>query len=197
MSAKKVDLRSVYAASPAVVFVTPGTDHLQVVTQKTERLLQKKKGVLLDISLGGTPQDRSVTLSPKGDIPHNPLLLPFPIPSNCAHTVVVTHVVEYLQPSVWFDWWNELHRIVQPFGLVYVSGPYGGDDSQGWVSDPQHLTRVVEASFLWLDPRGPLYKLHSDVGRQTPKPWHPLTTARVPGTYGSISYNVTLQKVSE
>jgi hypothetical protein len=26
-----------------------------------------------------------------------------------------------------------------------------------------------------------------------PKPWHPLAIARVPGTHGTISYNVTLQ----
>jgi hypothetical protein len=178
-----------------VEWVTPGDDAL--VSDKIARLIASKKGILLDISLGGTPQPRSVTLSPSGDIAHSPLLLPFPLPSNCAHTSVITHTLEYLPPSIWFDWWDEMHRIMQPFGLVYVSGPYGGDESHGWISDPQHMTRVVEASFLWLDPRGPLYALHKDVGRKTPKPWHPLATARVPGTQGSISYNVTLQKVKE
>ena len=184
------------------------------MTPKITKLINSKKGILLDISLGGTPQPRSVTLGPKGDIKWDPRRVPpsgsnsgseysivdtrsWPLPNKCAHTCVITHVLEYLQPSVFFDFWDELHRIVQPFGLVYVSGPYGGDESQGWVSDPQHLTRVVEASFLWLDPRGPLYKLHGDVGRKTPKPWHPLKTARVPGTYGSISYNATLQKIEK
>lgn len=166
-----------------------------MIAPKIAKLIERKKGIFLDISLGGAPQPRSVTLGPKGDISHDPRTLPFPLPTNCVNTAVVTHVMEYVRPSLFFDWWDELHRIVQPFGVVYISGPYGGDESHGWISDPQHLTRVVEASFLWLDPRGPLYSLHESLGRPQPKPWHPLATARVPGTQGTVSYNVTLQAV--
>lgn len=164
------------------------------LSPRVRTLVKRKAGILLDISFGGTPQPRSVTLSPKGDIPHRPLDLPFPLPNNCVHTSVTTHVLDYLPPERFFAWFDELWRITQPYGMAYISGPYGGDDSQGWVSDPQHRTRLVEASFAWLDPRTPLYGLHGDVGRQTPKPWWPLTLARVPGTQGSISLNATLQK---
>ena len=157
------------------------------------KLIQSKAGVLLDVSLGGEPQKNSLLLSPRGDVRHDPRRLPFPLPDRCVHTAVVTHVLEYLDPAQWFAWWDDLHRVMKPLGVVYVSGPYGGDDSQGWLSDPTHRTRVVEASFAWLDPRTPLYALHHTVGRKPPKPWHPLTTARVPGTQGTISYNVTLQ----
>ncbi len=165
-----------------------------MVLAKTRKLLSKKKGVMLDISLGGTPQPRSVTLGPSGNIKHNPCVLPFPLPKDCVHTAVVTHVLEYLPPEKFFVWWDEMWRVVQPFGSVYVSGPYGGDDSIGWLSDPTHKTRVLEQSFAWLDPRTPLYKLHSTVGRKTPRPWWPLQLARVPGTEGTISYNCMLQK---
>ena len=160
-------------------------------------LLARKKGILLDISLGGTPQPRSVTLGPAGDIRHDPTKLPFPLPGGCVHTAVVVHVLEYLTPGYFFHWWDELWRIVQPFGSVYVSGPYGGDESQGWLSDPNHKTRVLEQTFAWLDPRTPLYAEHGKVGRKTPKPWWPIQLARVPGTEGSISYNCMLQKRPE
>ncbi len=151
------------------------------MSPKTRKLLAKKKGVMLDISFGGTPQPRSVTLGPKGDIQHHPCAIPFPLPKECVHTAVVTHVLEYLQPDQFFAWFDELWRVVQPYGTVYVSGPYGGDESFGWLSDPTHRTRVLEQSFAWLDPR-------------TPKPWWPMALARVPGTEGTISYNCVLQR---
>lgn len=164
------------------------------MTAKSRKLVAAKKGILLDISFGGKPQPRSITLGPNGDLKHHPCKTPFPLPKDSVNTAVVTHVLEYLAPEQFFDWWNELWRVVQPFGSVYVSGPYGGDESMGWLSDPTHRTRVLEQTFAWLDPRTPLYKEHANVGRPTPKPWYPLTVARVPGTEGSISYNCMLQK---
>jgi len=164
------------------------------LSPKIKTLVEKKKGLLLDISLGGTPQPRSVVLSPTGDVPHHPCFLPFPLPDACVNTAVVTHVLEYVEPAQFFAWWDELWRVTQPGGVCYVSGPYGGDESQGWLTDPQHKTRVLEASFAWLDPRTPMYELHKHLGRPTPKPWWPLQMARVPGTQGSISYNVMLAK---
>jgi hypothetical protein len=162
------------------------------LSPKIQKLVQRKKGILLDISFGGTPQPRSVVLGPSGDIKHHPCTIPFPLPSSCVNTAVITHVLEFLEPEQWFAWWDELHRVMMPQGIVYVSGPYGGDESQGWLSDPTHRTRVIEQSFAWLDPRTPLYELHPSLGRRLPKPWYPLALARVPGTHGTISYNVTL-----
>lgn len=156
-------------------------------------LIEQRKGILLDISFGGTPQPRSITLGPHGDIRHDPRTLPFPLPDACCHSIVITHVLEMLEPSEFFRWFDELHRILKPHGLVYISGPYGGDESQGWLSDPTHKTRVVESTFLWLDARFSLYREHPNVGRPIPKPWHPQQIARVPGVNGSISYNCVLQ----
>jgi hypothetical protein len=159
------------------------------------RLLRQKKGLLLDISLGGATQPRSVSL--QQDVCNNPLVIPFSgrLPDACVHTCVVTHVLEYLDPSRFFDWWDDLWRLMQPWGVVYVSGPYGGDESFGWLSDPQHKTRILEHSFAWLDPRTPHWADHPNRGRAYPRPWHTQTTARVPVSYNSISYNVVMQKV--
>lgn len=160
--------------------------------REVARLLRQKSGALLDISWGGEPQPNSVRLGPGGDIDHSPLAIPFPLPKASVHTCVITHVLEYLDPAQWFAWWDELHRIMRPHGLVYVSGPYGGDESQGWVSDPTHRIRVVEQSMTWLDPRTPMYLEHRALGRTPPKPWLPQALARVPGPNSTISYNFVL-----
>ncbi len=164
------------------------------LSPRIHTLVKRKAGILLDISFGGTPQPRSVTLGPTGDIRHDPRQLPFPLPDACVHSAVVMHVLEYLSPGSFFAWFDELWRIVQPFGSVYITGPYGGDESHGWLSDPTHLTRVLEQSFLWLDPRTPVFAQHASVGRQPPKPWWTMQLARVPGTESTISYNVMLQR---
>lgn len=164
------------------------------MTAKTKKLLSRKKGILLDISLGGTPQPRSVTLGPSGDIKHDPRTIPFPLPKECVHTAVVMHTIEYIESHRFFDWFDELWRVLQPNGMVYITGPYGGDESHGWLSDPTHRTRVIEQSFAWLDPRTPLYTEHGAVGRKTPKPWWTMQASRVPGTHGTISYNIVLQR---
>jgi hypothetical protein len=158
--------------------------------RNVRRLVESRKGILLDVSLGGTPQPNAVTFQELGA---SPLDIPFPLPSRAVHTAVVTHVLEYVEPQMWFQWWDELWRVMRPGGIVYVSGPYGGDESLGWLSDPTHKTRVVEQSFAWLDPRLPFFSQHETVGRKPPKPWHPLTLARVPGTHGTTSYNVCLR----
>ena len=156
------------------------------------RIVRAKTGILLDISLGGTPQENTtLVLSQYADVRK----LPFPLPAGSVHTAVVTHVLEYLDPLALFAWFDDLHRIMKPRGVVYLSGPYGGDEQQGWLSDPQHRIRVIESTFAWLDPRTPLYALHDTVGRRRPKPWHPLTIARVPGEQSTVSYNVMMQAV--
>ena len=160
-------------------------------------LLADKKGILLDISFGGVPQDRSVTLSPAGNLPHDPREIPFPLPDACVNTAVITHVLEYLDPETFFAWFDELHRVVQRRGTVYISGPYGGDESHGWVSDPTHRIRIIEQTFLWLDPRNPFYALHLSLGRKNPKPWNATQSSRVPGAHGTYSYNIVLERMDE
>lgn len=154
------------------------------------KLIRSKRGLLLDVSFGGTPQANSLSLV--ADLKCSPLKARWPLPAGSVHTSVVTHVLEFIPPEQFFAWFDELHRVTRTGGICYVSGPYGGDESQGWLSDPSHRTRIVEQSFAWLDPRTPFYELNAARGRK-PKPWNPLTVSRIPGTHGTISYNVTLQ----
>lgn len=172
------------------------------------RLLQRKQGILLDISLGGQPQSGSVTMAEVWDaappgrrargrqLVPPALRLPFPLPDACVHTAVVTHVLEYLDPGAFFPWFDELHRVMRPHGLVHMSGPYGGDDSVGWIADPAHRTRIVESTFSWLDESTPIYKDgHASVGRPRPRPWRLAGFTRVPNTPGTYGYNATILAV--
>lgn len=166
------------------------------MTPKLRKKIEAKKGILLDISFGGATQPRSITLGPKGDI-RQPPTDTFQLRSACVHTAIVTHVLEFIEPQKYFAWWNNLHRVMLKDGIVYISGPYGGDESQGWLSDPTHRIRIVEQSFAWLDPQTPFYALHEARGRKTPLPWKTLTVARVPGAHGTVTYNVTMQAVKK
>lgn len=156
-------------------------------------LVRGKAGVLLDVSLGGEPQANAVTFRELG---HDPTVVPWPLPSGSVHTAIVRHVLEYVEPARVFAWFDELHRVMRTGGIAYVSGPYGGDDSAGWLSDPTHRTRIVEATFAWLDPAAPPYGLHADAARPTPRPWKTILMARVPGTIGTISYNGVIQALA-
>lgn len=163
-------------------------------TKITDKI-RKKSGIWLDISFGGKPQPRAVVLGPHGDIRQNPTQIPFRLSSKTVNTAVITHVLEFIPPERWYAWWDELHRVMQPYGMAYFSGPYGGDLSQGWLSEPAHRVRVVESSFSWLDPRMPFYAVNLDRGRPLPKPWYTMAVKRVPGIPGTrtTSYNCVMQ----
>lgn len=163
------------------------------VSRRVERLVRRKGGILLDVSLGGEPQANAVTFA---DLRHSPLDVHWPLADGAVHTAVVRHVLEFLDPAAFFRWFDELHRVLRPGGVAYISGPYGGDDGAGWVSDPTHRTRVVETTFAWLDPTTPLYERHGDTFRPTPKPWRTIVAARVPGSMGTVSYNAILQTLA-
>ena len=152
-------------------------------------IAKAKAGILLDLSLGGTPQPNSVTCA---DLKIDPRKPKFLLPTGSVHTCVATHILEYVEPTHVWQWFDELHRVMRPGGTVYFSGPYGGDESAGWVSDPSHRVRVTETTFAWLDPRLPFFSQHGDVGRPQPKPWHVLQASRWPGTHGTTTYNVVL-----
>lgn len=157
---------------------------------RAAKVVKRKAGILLDLSLGGTPQPNSVTCA---DLKIDPRKPKFLLPTGSVHTCVATHILEYVAPTDVWHWFDELHRVMRPGGTVYFSGPYGGDESAGWVSDPSHRVRVVEQTFAWLDPRLPFFSQHADMGRAQPKPWHVLQATRAPGTHGTTTYQVVMR----
>jgi hypothetical protein len=160
---------------------------------RSEKVVKAKTGILLDVSLGGTAQPNSVTFA---DLKASPLKVPWPLKDGECHTAVVTHCLEFVEPTHIFRWFDELHRVMRPGGIVYLSGPYGGELGDGWLSDPSHRTRITERSFIWLDPRGPYWQNHADIGRQHPRPWQVLQATRAPGMNGTQTYNVVMKSLA-
>ena len=77
-------------------------------------LVRKKSGILLDLSLGGTPQPNSVTCA---ELRMDPRQVEWPLPSHSVHTAVCTHVLEYVDPPRVWQWFDELHRVMRPGGI--------------------------------------------------------------------------------
>lgn len=51
--------------------------------------------------------------------------------------------------DLWFDFWEEIHRILVPGGIVKIQVPYYSSGRAD--QDPTHLRRMCEASFCYLD----------------------------------------------
>jgi SAM-dependent methyltransferase len=75
---------------------------------------------------------------------------PWPLPDNCAHTVVMSHVWEHIPP--WFSLavMEEVHRVCRPAAGVFIAGPYALGFR--FVQDPTHCNPVNEATFAYWDP---------------------------------------------
>lgn len=151
---------------------------------------RRARGVLLDISLTGPRQEGPfLLLRPGGEIDVDPRrTTTWPLESASVLTAVVSGVVEQVDRDQWFDWWNELHRVCKPKAKVYLSGPYGGEENWGFLSDPRNRIRVIESTLETLDPRSPFY-----AADQAPNPWFCLTFTRVPAPHGQVGYNAILE----
>lgn len=165
-----------------------GGSRSSVSRREVATLLKQRRGIVLDVSLRGERQDGAVRLAPPplGDVAHDPLVVPWPLPDQSVLTAVVTHVVEYVAPRDLWAWFGELHRVCRPGAKVYLSGPYGGEEAWGWLADPLHLTRITSAALEHLDPRVPRYQHYR------PAPFHVRTFTRVPGADG-VAYNAILE----
>lgn len=166
-----------------------GGSRATVTRRDVQTLLRRKRGIVLDVSRRGPAQDGAVRLAPAplGDVPHDPVVVPWPLPDKSVLTAVVTHVVEYVEPRALWAWFNELHRVCQPGAKVYLSGPYGGEEAWAWLSDPLHLTRITSPALEHLDPRVTArYEIYQ------PKPFHIRAFTRVPGPDG-VAYNAILE----
>jgi len=129
--------------------------------------INKAKGILLDIGCGEIQRPNFIRLDkrklPGIDIVHNLEVIPYPLPDNCCLTIVASHILEHIKPWLFHDVMNELWRITKVDGNLAVSAPYAG--SPGYNQDVTHCARIIEATFMYFDPKYPLYTGYR------PKPW--------------------------
>jgi len=131
-----------------------------------------KKGIMLDIGSGSSPQKGFVGMdyqeyNDPNIITHNWDNFPWPFKDEYVLTAVGSHVVEHVNPvnGHFINWLNEVWRILQPDGQVAFVTPYAG--SPGYWQDPTHCNGITEATWYYFDPLHPsgYYQFYE------PAPW--------------------------
>lgn len=147
---------------------------LPVIRTSIHELLERERGIRLDIGGGRTPQPGFVNIDirdlPEVDIVHDVESIPWPLPDNCVLVAVASHLVEHISPAHFgfVHFMNEVWRVLKPGGEFAISCPHGS--SQGFLQDPTHVNPCNETTWAYFDPEEPrtnglLYKIYS------PKPW--------------------------
>jgi hypothetical protein len=135
---------------------------------KVTKLLKKyKRGVRLDLGCGGNKQEGFIGVDKRKlsnvDIIHDLEVFPYPFPDDSVSVILMSHVVEHIKPWLMIDLFNELWRITEVGGQLWISMPYGY--SQGFLQDPTHCNPRNEATWTYFDPDCELYRIYR------PRPW--------------------------
>lgn len=129
--------------------------------------IDDKKGILLDVGCRLRKQPNWIGIdwkeNPDVDIVHDLESFPYPIPDESCITIKAAHIVEHIQPRLFFPFMDEMWRMLKPNGQLAIGVPYAG--SPGFQQDPTHILGLTERSFQYLDPDSPSYQQYK------PKPW--------------------------
>jgi hypothetical protein len=125
--------------------------------------------VNLDLACGGAKNTGyygvDARVLPGVDLVMDLEAFPWPLPSQCADLVTVSHYFEHVKPWLTLQWMDELWRIMDPTGRALIVVPYA--TSYGYYQDPTHCNPCVEATWAYFDPGDPsgLWSIYQ------PKPW--------------------------
>ena len=97
------------------------------------------------------------------DIVHDVTDLPWPLDDDSCCTVLMSHLIEHIQPALHIDIIDECWRVIEPDGLLIISTPH--PYSFGWHQDPTHCASWNEATPMYFVPGNELYDVYQ------PKPW--------------------------
>lgn len=139
--------------------------------------IKQESAVKIDIGCGDAKQPGFIGMdirkTKNADLVWDCENVPYPIPSECANVVLVSHLVEHLKPwllmsriegtkekrGIFDEWW----RLLKVGGQLWIATPYAG--SFGFWQDPTHTKGWNEATATYFDPHKPLYAIYR------PKPW--------------------------
>jgi hypothetical protein len=95
--------------------------------------------------------DRDAALKP--DIVCNLGVDPIALPDNSIDTAVAIHVLEHIgrqgDTAEWFQFWEELYRVMKPEGRVEFASPLF-DSVWAW-ADPSHTRVLAPESFIFFN----------------------------------------------
>lgn len=153
-----------------------------------QKLLKQKSGVALDLGCGKAPQPHFIGIDkhpwPAVDLVHDLEVFPWPLPDNCAHSVLISHFWEHVKPWLTFPFMAEVHRVARHRAEIFLAGPYGLGFR--YVQDPTHCNPTNDATFYYFDTRTPkLWQVYR------PPVFHVKSFERVPAGDG-IDFNCVL-----
>ena len=133
-------------------------------------IFEKASGIKLDVGCGINKQKGFVGMDmvrhPHVDIVHDVQKLPWPIPANCCHQIVMSHLWEHIEPKYRFGVMDELWRIIRHDGQLFLSCPFAGSHLEA--AHPAHYMCPNDATFQFFDP---IYYLWHSCSYKKPLPW--------------------------
>ena len=137
------------------------------MSPELERALADHKIIRLDMGAGKWKQEGFFAMDKRAvenvDLVHDLEVFPYPLPDECCHLMLASHVVEHLKPWLMIDIMNEWWRLLIPGGKLMLAMPYPTSD--GFYQDPTHIKAWSERTPYYFDPESPLYQIYE------PKPW--------------------------
>ena len=134
---------------------------------KAKTLMVNGQGIMLDIGCGASKSPGWIGMDkralPGVDLVHDLEVFPYPLPDECAHIILASHILEHIKPWLQLEVMDELWRIMKPDGQLCIALPYAG--SPGYYQDPTHCCPWNEATPEYYDPDCMLYHVYQ------PKPW--------------------------
>lgn len=138
--------------------------------------IKDKSGINLDIGCGASkhPNYVGIDILPLDgvDIVHDLEKTPWPLPDECVHRAVASHVLEHINPAkgIFIDVMNEIWRVMKPGGQFAFVVPYAGN-ALYW-QDPTHCNGINETTIYYFDPDPEMkYAGKALYSFYQPKPW--------------------------
>ena len=143
--------------------------HLNGSKKLRDKYLRKSGQLWLDAGCGHHKTPGAVGMDRRQvdgiDVIHDLEDLPYPFPDALFDRVILSHVMEHLNPKYHVEIVDELWRILKVGGVLALAMPYAG--SEGHWQDPTHIKPWNRDTAYYFDPSHA--SLLYDVYR--PKPW--------------------------
>lgn len=139
----------------------------KVVVKLDKQLIKERRVFKLDIGAGDNKQPDYVGMdiraTKNAQIVWDCEVTPYPFPDEICQSVLMSHLMEHLNPKYVVDIMNEIWRIMKPGGQLLLAMPY--PLSHGFYQDPTHIKSWNETTATYFDPQHFLYNIYK------PKPW--------------------------